>query len=192
LAPIHNDFNFEGLLPVRRGLLESLDVIDHLEYGLKQLGVAVTQEGWKRAEHVIHGIGPINLATENKFDFTPREGQVLGLMATGLSNREIARQLYISELTVKSQLASVFKKMEVKNRVEAGRKADENNLQATAGVIDTSHVVRVFRQNPQLKLWTETHEERKVAPIGAYREAAAALMIVSARLLRLADIADKT
>jgi ATP/maltotriose-dependent transcriptional regulator MalT len=50
---------------------------------------------------------------------TTREHDVLALVADGLSNREVAHQLAISEHTVKFHLASVFGKLGVSTRTEA-------------------------------------------------------------------------
>jgi ATP/maltotriose-dependent transcriptional regulator MalT len=50
---------------------------------------------------------------------TAREVEVLGLVADGLPNREIARALEISEHTVKFHLASVFGKLGASTRTEA-------------------------------------------------------------------------
>jgi NarL family two-component system response regulator LiaR len=52
-------------------------------------------------------------------DLTPREFEVLRLLAQGLSNRAIAESLVISERTVQTHLSSVFDKMGVTSRVEA-------------------------------------------------------------------------
>ncbi|MFT7840385.1 helix-turn-helix transcriptional regulator [Saccharothrix sp. BKS2] len=52
-------------------------------------------------------------------DLTPRETQVITLMGTGMPNRSIARQLHISERTVKSHLHSIFAKLGVATRGEA-------------------------------------------------------------------------
>ncbi len=51
--------------------------------------------------------------------FTEREEQVLALLAQGLSNKEMAYRLEISEKTVKYYLTHVLKKLHVRNRVEA-------------------------------------------------------------------------
>ncbi|MEH0421332.1 response regulator transcription factor [Streptomyces sp. B21-083] len=50
---------------------------------------------------------------------TPREVQVLGLVARGLSNSEIGRQLYIGEATVKTHLLRTFVKLGVNDRTAA-------------------------------------------------------------------------
>jgi DNA-binding NarL/FixJ family response regulator len=50
---------------------------------------------------------------------TPREAEVLGLVAHGLSNAAIARRLYIGEATVKTHLLKVFAKLGVDDRTAA-------------------------------------------------------------------------
>ena len=50
---------------------------------------------------------------------TAREGEVLGLLARGLSNKQIARELTISEHTVKFHISSLYAKLGVGNRAEA-------------------------------------------------------------------------
>jgi len=50
---------------------------------------------------------------------TPREIEVLKLIAGGLENREIARRLYLSEKTVKTHVANILQKLGVKSRTQA-------------------------------------------------------------------------
>jgi len=59
---------------------------------------------------------------------TPREQDVLRLLAEGQSNREIARNLYISESTVKTHLGNIYAKLSVNNRVQAATLAKELHL----------------------------------------------------------------
>ena len=49
---------------------------------------------------------------------TPREEEVLRRVATGAKNREISQRLFISELTVKMHLASIFRKLQVNDRTK--------------------------------------------------------------------------
>ena len=51
-------------------------------------------------------------------DLTKRERQVAQSVSSGLSNREIAERLNISERTVKARLTTVFQKLGVRDRVQ--------------------------------------------------------------------------
>ncbi len=59
---------------------------------------------------------------------TPREVEVLQLVATGLTDAEVAEQLYISRRTVTSHLTSIYTKLGVSSRASATRFAVEQNL----------------------------------------------------------------
>jgi LuxR family maltose regulon positive regulatory protein len=54
---------------------------------------------------------------------TPRETEVLGLVATGLSNREIAKRLYVSVGTVKTHMHRILAKLDAPNRTRAVHRA---------------------------------------------------------------------
>ena len=56
---------------------------------------------------------------------TAREYEVLEQIAKGLSNREIAAELFLSESTVKTHVSNLFVKLDSKRRTEAVRRAQE-------------------------------------------------------------------
>jgi len=57
--------------------------------------------------------------SENKNILTLREKEIMKLVAKGNSNKQIAQQLFVSELTVKTHLKNIFKKLNVTNRTQA-------------------------------------------------------------------------
>jgi NarL family two-component system response regulator LiaR len=59
---------------------------------------------------------------------TPREHEILGLIAEGLSNREIGERLFVSENTVKTHSSRLFDKLGVNRRVQAVLKGRELGL----------------------------------------------------------------
>jgi DNA-binding NarL/FixJ family response regulator len=61
---------------------------------------------------------------------SPREKEVLRLVAQGSSNKEIAAHCYVSETTIKAHLRKILEKLQVKNRAEAVA------LAATKGLLD--------------------------------------------------------
>jgi DNA-binding CsgD family transcriptional regulator/predicted negative regulator of RcsB-dependent stress response len=63
---------------------------------------------------------------------TARQAEVLRLLASGLSNKEIAGQLYLSPATVERHLATVYRKLGVTGRVEAARYAMAHGLVTTS------------------------------------------------------------
>jgi DNA-binding NarL/FixJ family response regulator len=62
---------------------------------------------------------------------TSRELEVLQLVASGATNGEIARKLWVTEQTVKFHLSNVYRKLAVANRTEASHYAYVNGLVAT-------------------------------------------------------------
>lgn len=63
-------------------------------------------------------------------ELTPREGEILGLLAEGQSNKAIARNLGISDGTVKLHVKAILRKLGVHSRVEAAVIAVEQGLRS--------------------------------------------------------------
>ena len=64
----------------------------------------------------------------SQLELSKRELEILGLLAQGHSNQEIATQLFISLSTVKTHIQSLFEKLDVKRRIQAVEKAKRLNL----------------------------------------------------------------
>jgi two-component system nitrate/nitrite response regulator NarL len=72
---------------------------------------------------------------KSKLDtLTPRETEILGLLAEGQSNKVIARNLGISDGTVKLHVKAILRKLEVHSRVEAAVMAVEQGFRTMQSV----------------------------------------------------------
>ncbi len=70
-----------------------------------------------------HSKKPVNPIDE----LSSREREILERLASGLSNKEIGLQLFISEKTVKHYMTNILQKLQVRNRVEAALLAQKRN-----------------------------------------------------------------
>ena len=69
---------------------------------------------------------------EEPFGLTPRERQVLALLASGATNREIAAELYMAEKTASVHVSRILTKLDVRSRTEAAAVAYRHGLAAPA------------------------------------------------------------
>jgi DNA-binding NarL/FixJ family response regulator len=79
------------------------------------------------------GRGMTVFARQKEGPVTPlsaREREVLELMGSGATNREIAARLYLSPHTVKDHTSALYRKLGVRNRAEASRRAEQLGLTA--------------------------------------------------------------
>ncbi len=53
-----------------------------------------------------------------KYDISEREGTVLELVLAGKKNEDVAEQLFLSPHTVRNHIYSIYRKMDVKNRIQ--------------------------------------------------------------------------
>jgi NarL family two-component system response regulator LiaR len=59
---------------------------------------------------------------------TERESELLSLLSTGMTNRELGSHLYVSENTIKTQLRHLYSKLDVRNRAQAASLAGQGIL----------------------------------------------------------------
>jgi two-component system, NarL family, response regulator LiaR len=67
-----------------------------------------------------HAVMPADLRWPGReIHLTERESELLALLPTGMTNRELGAHLYLSENTIKTQLRSLFSKLDIRNRAQA-------------------------------------------------------------------------
>jgi len=122
---------FEGLRAGARGYLlkdisleQLLEAIREIAGGGNYVKPAVTEQllqAARKSEGMSRGTLPLTLLTE-------RETHVLRLLASGYSNREIARALIVSVGTVKNHVSSILGKLGVRDRTRAVLKGLQSGL----------------------------------------------------------------
>lgn len=78
----------------------------------------------------VSGTEPNDAGEAKKAGLTPSEERVLEALAKGLSNREIAQELWLTQQTVKFHLTNIYRRLGVTNRTEAVRYAFKHRLVA--------------------------------------------------------------
>jgi DNA-binding NarL/FixJ family response regulator len=106
-------YGARGYLLKDTPLEELANALRSVQKGYTQLGPGLFQKFLAKPS-VIETELPPNLQ-----NLTPREREVLALIAKGASNREIAQQLYISERTVKAHITSILSQLNLRDRTQA-------------------------------------------------------------------------
>ena len=86
---------------------------------LARIEALLRRSKWKKENNQNN---PVNLsfASDEPIDtLTTRETEVLSLVAQGSNNQEIAEKLFVREVTIKTHLNNIFKKLNVSNRTQA-------------------------------------------------------------------------
>lgn len=115
---------------VLKGLFYNTDKKDKIAHGLQEV---IDGDNWLPRkvtnQLLFYYRNMVNTnTTPTNVDLTIREIQVIRCLQSGSSNTQIADDLFISEFTVKSHLYQIFRKLAVKNRVQAIAWANQNLL----------------------------------------------------------------
>ena len=96
------------------------------DFGIEYLGFSV--KGGKYAVKLLLGGIMAEINNGKASSLSNREREVLELLARGMTNKDIANTLYLSEKTVKNHLNNIFKKIDVTDRTKAALFAVNNNI----------------------------------------------------------------
>ena len=119
-----DEYVFEALRAGASGFLlkdirpvELVEAIRVVARGEALLAPTVTRRLLDRFAHTLPAADGI--ATPALTSLTERETEVLALLATGLSNLELAERLFLTEATVKTHVSSILRKLGLRDRVQA-------------------------------------------------------------------------
>jgi DNA-binding CsgD family transcriptional regulator len=117
---LDNAFIHHGFGHLLQALGERREAVDQFRQAYKLFTSVGAVPFSRRAEEALasSGIGAPAAARRSPLDLTDREGDVVSLVAKGLSNREVAGQLYVSVNTVEYHLRNVFAKLGISSRRE--------------------------------------------------------------------------
>jgi DNA-binding NarL/FixJ family response regulator len=101
-----------------KAIIETADGLSHID----------PHVAGKLLAHVSHQPGPVYPDQKLITQLSEREREVLRLLATGLSNTEIAQTLFLSDGTVKNYVSAVFSKLGVSDRTQAAILAIRSGL----------------------------------------------------------------
>jgi DNA-binding CsgD family transcriptional regulator len=109
-------------LPLAARLCPDLVILDDAAFApalRKVCRVLILDADLDRDFGVFDLVRAVRAATKAGLDLSVREAEVMDLIASGRSNGEIARELYLSEKTVKNHVNRIYSKLGVPNRATA-------------------------------------------------------------------------
>ena len=120
----------EALLAGACGYVVKDATIDEIVEGIRAASRGESMISPRIASRLVHRLREPETveATLTGRELTPREMEVLELLARGLDNSEIARVLYLSQHTVKNHVSSILIKLQVENRVQAAVRAVRSGM----------------------------------------------------------------
>lgn len=116
---------------LRIGADDCLSVPYQVPNLLARIEALLRRASWQKAQSINPNMtSPINEYEHIKrtVHLTQRELEVLKLVAVGQSNSDIAKKLFLKEVTVKTHLNNIFKKFKVQNRMQAVLAAKKMNI----------------------------------------------------------------
>jgi len=116
----------EGLEAGAKGFLLKDVSLDSLVNAIEKVHQGETLVQPAITERILKGLSSLATnveETELKDELSPKELEVLRLMAGGYSNKEISLAIHKSEGTVKNQVSSILEKLDVRDRTQAVLKA---------------------------------------------------------------------
>lgn len=120
LKAIHPKDLASGIKWVHQGgTLIPQDIAKMLIQGVKGGGEAAPGAGKEPPEDSVK---------TDVYGLSERELQVLQCISDGLSNKEIAEKLFLSEGTVKNYISGIYSKMDVRDRIQASKKAHDEGI----------------------------------------------------------------
>jgi DNA-binding CsgD family transcriptional regulator len=129
----------EHSVEIYSGLIAATFAVLGIWLGIRLTGkreTVVVKEVLVPAPQVLDSRGKgfvLNERKREELGITPRELEILGLVGQGLSNREIAGKLFVSENTVKTHCSRTFEKLGAKRRTQAVQLGRELGLLAETG-----------------------------------------------------------
>lgn len=115
----------EGLAVIKSGCVGYCNTYIHAELLHRVVETVTAGEVWvgqrvmqRLIQQLARPSDPMPQATQRLDSLTEREQQVAGLVAEGLSNKQIATQLDVTERTVKAHLSAIFQKTRTRDRLQ--------------------------------------------------------------------------
>ena len=144
LIPLQADvFEFvgagvSGFILKDASITEFLKTIRTVNQGIKVLPTHLTGSLFSQIiEHAINGSQPAVIDESTRM--TKREKQVIELIATGDTNKDIAQKLHLSTYTIKSHVHNIFEKLALHTRVQIANQAHHIDAYNTA--IDNTSLI---------------------------------------------------
>lgn len=107
-----------GFIPKAYGIKECCHALNHIMSGNIYLPETI-----QRSIELLDAAQESSQEIIYKYEITSRQLEIIKLLAKGLSNLQIAKNLYISGHTVKSHLKEIFQKLQCSNRINCINKA---------------------------------------------------------------------